>query len=70
MRLCSDPGYNKKRSRLVDDTYGIKRSVLGEPRSHDVIVFTRDLGPVPGKATSLYCRSMLQLPRLRYLFAD
>ncbi|RDX40011.1 hypothetical protein OH76DRAFT_1366845 [Lentinus brumalis] len=58
-RVCSDPRCTKKpkkRARLADDSYGVKQSMLGEARSHDIVIFTRDLGPVPAKATSLYCR--------------
>ncbi|KAI0689723.1 hypothetical protein C8T65DRAFT_746069 [Cerioporus squamosus] len=55
-RVCSDPRCSKKRARLADDSYDVKVTVLGEARSHDIVIFTRDLGPVPAKATSLYCR--------------
>jgi hypothetical protein len=31
---------------------------LVEPLTYPVVVYTRDLGPLPGWSTSLYCRSM------------
>ncbi|KAI0746250.1 hypothetical protein C8Q80DRAFT_1105775 [Daedaleopsis nitida] len=30
--------------------------MLTEPLSHAIVIFTADLGPVPGESTSLYCR--------------
>ena len=55
-RVCLDPKCNKKRARVASVNYDVKAVVLSQPVSHDAVVYTRDLGPIPSQATSLYCQ--------------
>ncbi|OJT04033.1 hypothetical protein TRAPUB_5269 [Trametes pubescens] len=58
-RVCCDPGCSAKpvgRPAACSDGVEYAPRQLGEPLSHDIVVFTRDLGPLPATALSLYCR--------------
>ncbi len=68
-RVCLDSRCNKKRTRLADGGYDVKAAVLTEPMSHEVLVFTRDLGPVAAQATSLYCRGKSDVVTQVYMTA-
>ncbi|TFY52205.1 hypothetical protein EVJ58_g10145 [Rhodofomes roseus] len=55
------PPFQTCRQPLCGQFYGmdgdrLRERSLVEPLSHPVTVFTRNLGPIPGRTTSLYCR--------------
>jgi CxC5 like cysteine cluster associated with KDZ transposases len=55
-RYCRDP--------VCAEQQQGRNGVLGEPKTHSAILFTKEYGPLPVYSTSLYCRSKYGLPVL------
>jgi len=57
VKHCLDPACTKKQKSAALKS-GLYPRDLAEELSNNVVVFTQDLGPIPGISSSLYCRGV------------